>query len=65
MNTLRSRLILVFVAATLAPLCLIGWVSVHLLRYSLTLTSTSGARSGFAIAGEDRARAVSPGIGNR
>ncbi|HTW63818.1 MAG TPA: HAMP domain-containing sensor histidine kinase [Bryobacteraceae bacterium] len=40
MNTLRSRLILVFVAATLAPLCLIGWVSVHLLRYSLTLNST-------------------------
>jgi two-component system, NtrC family, nitrogen regulation sensor histidine kinase NtrY len=40
MNTLRSRLILVFVAATLAPLCLIGWVSVRLLHYSLALAPT-------------------------
>jgi two-component system nitrogen regulation sensor histidine kinase NtrY len=40
MNTLRSRLILVFVAATLAPLCLIGWLSVRLLNYSLALAPT-------------------------
>jgi two-component system, NtrC family, nitrogen regulation sensor histidine kinase NtrY len=40
MKTLRSRLILVFVAATLAPLCLIGWVSVRLLHYSLALAPT-------------------------
>jgi two-component system nitrogen regulation sensor histidine kinase NtrY len=40
MTTLRSRLILVFVAATLAPLCLIGWLSVRLLHYSLELSST-------------------------
>jgi two-component system nitrogen regulation sensor histidine kinase NtrY len=40
MNTLRGRLILVFVAATLAPLCLIGWLSVRLLHYSLELSST-------------------------
>jgi two-component system, NtrC family, nitrogen regulation sensor histidine kinase NtrY len=41
MNTLRTRLILVFVAATLAPLCLIGWVSVRLLNYSLALAPTA------------------------
>jgi nitrogen fixation/metabolism regulation signal transduction histidine kinase len=41
MNTLRSRLILAFVAATLAPVCLIGWVSVRLLQYSLALSSTA------------------------
>jgi two-component system nitrogen regulation sensor histidine kinase NtrY len=40
MRTLRSRLILVFVAATLAPLCLIGWLSVRLLNYSLALAPT-------------------------
>jgi two-component system, NtrC family, nitrogen regulation sensor histidine kinase NtrY len=40
MNRLRNRLILVFVVATLAPLCLIGWVSVRLLHYSLSLSST-------------------------
>ncbi len=40
MSTLRSRLILVFVAATLAPLCLIGWLSVRLLNYSLALAPT-------------------------
>ena len=40
MKTLRSRLILVFVAATLAPLCLIGWLSVRLLQYSLALAPT-------------------------
>ena len=40
MNTLRSRLILVFMAATLAPLCLIGWLSVRLLNYSLALAPT-------------------------
>jgi nitrogen fixation/metabolism regulation signal transduction histidine kinase len=41
MSTLRSRLILVFVAATLAPLCLIGWLSVRLLNYSLALAPTA------------------------
>jgi two-component system, NtrC family, nitrogen regulation sensor histidine kinase NtrY len=41
MNTLRTRLILVFMAATLAPLCLIGWLSVHLLNYSLALAPTA------------------------
>jgi len=40
MKTLRSRLILVFLAATLAPLCLIGWLSVRLLNYSLALAPT-------------------------
>ena len=35
MNRLRNRLILVFVVATLAPLLVIGWLSVSLLRYSL------------------------------
>src|SRR5271163_4362110 len=40
MSTLRSRLILVFMAATLAPLCLIGWLSVRLLNYSLALAPT-------------------------
>ena len=40
MNSLRTRLILVFVAATLAPLCLIGWLSVRLLNYSLALAPT-------------------------
>jgi two-component system, NtrC family, nitrogen regulation sensor histidine kinase NtrY len=40
MNRLRNRLILVFVVATLAPLCLMGWISVHLLHYSLSLSST-------------------------
>jgi two-component system, NtrC family, nitrogen regulation sensor histidine kinase NtrY len=41
MSTLRSRMILVFVAATLAPLCLIGWLSVRLLNYSLALAPTA------------------------
>lgn len=41
MNRLRNRLILVFVVATLAPLCLMGWISVHLLRYSLSLSPTA------------------------
>src|ERR1700677_2379410 len=49
MSTLRSRLILVFMAATLAPLCLIGWLSVRLLNYSLALAPTAeldqGSRS--------------------
>jgi two-component system, NtrC family, nitrogen regulation sensor histidine kinase NtrY len=40
MNRLRNRLILVFVVATLAPLCLMGWISVRLLHYSLSLSST-------------------------
>jgi nitrogen fixation/metabolism regulation signal transduction histidine kinase len=40
MNRLRNRLILVFVVATLAPLCLVGWISVRLLHYSLELSST-------------------------
>jgi nitrogen fixation/metabolism regulation signal transduction histidine kinase len=40
MNRLRNRLILVFVVATLAPLCLVGWISLRLLRYSLSLSST-------------------------
>jgi two-component system, NtrC family, nitrogen regulation sensor histidine kinase NtrY len=40
MNRLRNRLILVFVVATLAPLCLMGWISVRLLHYSLALAPT-------------------------
>jgi nitrogen fixation/metabolism regulation signal transduction histidine kinase len=40
MNGLRNRLILIFVVATLAPLCLLGWISVGLLHYSLSLSST-------------------------
>ena len=40
MNRLRNRLILVFVVATLAPLCLMGWISVRMLHYSLSLSST-------------------------
>src|ERR1700744_2836637 len=40
MNRLRNRLILVFVVATLAPLCMMGWISVRLLHYSLSLSST-------------------------
>lgn len=40
MNHLRNRLILIFVVATLAPLCLMGWISVRLLHYSLSLSST-------------------------
>ena len=40
MNRLRNRLILVFVVATLAPLLVIGWLSVSLLRYSLSLSSS-------------------------
>ena len=40
MNRLRNRLILIFVVATLAPLCVMGWISVRLLRYSLSLSST-------------------------
>jgi two-component system, NtrC family, nitrogen regulation sensor histidine kinase NtrY len=41
MNRLRNRLILVFVVATLAPLCLVGWISVRLLHYSLSLSPTA------------------------
>ncbi len=41
MNRLRNRLILVFVVATLAPLCLMGWISLRLLHYSLSLSSTA------------------------
>lgn len=41
MNRLRNRLILVFVVATLAPLCLMGWISVRLLHYSLSLSPTA------------------------
>ena len=55
MNRLRNRLILVFVVATLAPLCLIGWISVRLLHYSLALAPTPRAGSGFAVARKDRA----------
>jgi two-component system, NtrC family, nitrogen regulation sensor histidine kinase NtrY len=40
MNRLRNRLILVFVVATIAPLCLMGWISVRLLHYSLSLSAT-------------------------
>jgi two-component system, NtrC family, nitrogen regulation sensor histidine kinase NtrY len=40
MNRLRNRLILVFVVATLAPLCLMGWISVRMLHYSLSLSTT-------------------------
>ncbi len=40
MNRLRNRLILVFMVATLAPLCLVGWISVRLLHYSLSLSAT-------------------------
>ena len=40
MNRLRNRLILVFVVATLAPLCLMGWISLRLLHYSLSLSPT-------------------------
>ena len=42
MNRLRNRLILVFVVATLAPLCVMGWISLRLLHYSLSLSSTAG-----------------------
>jgi len=41
MSSLRSRLILVFVAATLAPLGVVGWLSVRMLHYSLALAPTS------------------------
>lgn len=41
MNRLRNRLILVFVIATLAPLCVMAWISVRLLHYSLSLSSTA------------------------
>jgi two-component system, NtrC family, nitrogen regulation sensor histidine kinase NtrY len=41
MNRLRNRLVLVFVVATLAPLCLMGWISVRMLHYSLSLSSTA------------------------
>src|ERR1700692_3609233 len=37
MNRLRNRLILVFVAATLLPLCLTLWTTLSLLRHSLAL----------------------------
>src|SRR5208282_875584 len=40
MNRLRNRLILVFVVATLAPLGVLGWISVRMLHYSLSLSST-------------------------
>jgi nitrogen fixation/metabolism regulation signal transduction histidine kinase len=40
MNRLRNRLILVFMVATLAPLCLVGWISVRMLHYSLSLAAT-------------------------
>ena len=40
MNRLRNRLVLIFVVATLAPLCLMGWISVGLLHYSLSLSAT-------------------------
>ena len=40
MNRLRNRLILVFVVATLAPLALVGWISLRLLHYSLALSAT-------------------------
>ena len=39
MNRLRNRLILVFAAATLAPLLFIAWISVSLLERSLSLGS--------------------------
>src|SRR6266851_1153264 len=37
MNRLRNRLILVFIAATLLPLCLTLWTTLSLLRHSLAL----------------------------
>lgn len=40
MNRLRNRLILVFIAATLAPLLMTGWVSLSLLRHMLSLNAT-------------------------
>src|SRR5260370_8264309 len=39
MNRLRNRLILVFVAATLAPVLVTAWISVTLLDQSLSLAS--------------------------
>ncbi len=55
MNRLRNRLILVFVVATLAPLCLMGWISLHLLRYSLSLSSTPRVGPSLLVAQADRA----------
>lgn len=40
MNRLRNRLILVFVAATLAPLAVTWWVAASLLEHSLTYSTT-------------------------
>src|SRR5258706_504117 len=40
MNRLRNRLILIFAAATLAPLLVTAWVSVSLFDWSLSQTST-------------------------
>ncbi len=41
MNRLRNRLILVFLAATLAPLAATWWITNSLLEHSLTYSSTS------------------------
>ena len=40
MNRLRNRLILVFLAATLAPLAATWWIATSLLEHSLTYSST-------------------------
>jgi|SRR5579871_431765 len=40
MNRLRNRLILIFVAATLPPLLVTGWVALSLLHQSLALNAT-------------------------
>lgn len=40
MNRLRNRLILVFLAATLAPLAATWWIAASLLEHSLTYSST-------------------------
>ncbi len=44
MNRLRSKLILVFLVATLAPLGVTLWVTTRLLEYSLGLAADSQAR---------------------
>lgn len=40
MNRLRNRLILAFLAATIVPLLMTGWVSLRLLHYSLSFNAT-------------------------
>ena len=41
MNRLRNRLILAFLAATIVPLLMTGWVSLRLLHYSLSFSATA------------------------